>query len=210
MATVYINNGAIELRLTSARSRVRICDINGNHVSKPSSQNINFNNHYIEWMITNNELLTIIKQKFGEDEVTQLKNELEEINISLRDSGYNIRAAQKENTNRVIEDFLVYKYEEIYYSFEKDIDTNLKVKITFKMGDYTLAAHMFVLINLTNSNIELRNNEGILENTNILGSGARCIWNPTNLIVREITKTLAYSSGNHRNDLVTLLNNIRY
>lgn len=210
MTTLHINNGIIELRLTTPRGKIRICDISGNHVSKPSSQNIDFSNHYIEWMITNDELLTIIKQKFGEDEVTQLKNELGAINISLRNSGYNIRAAQKQNTNRVIEDFLVYKYEEIYYSFEKDIDTNLKVKITFKMGDYTLAAHMFVLINLTNSNIELSNNEGALENTNILGSGAKCIWSPTNLVVREITKTLAYSSEDHRNDLVTLLNNIRY
>lgn len=64
MATIYINNGVVELRLTSPRSKVRICDNNGNHVSKPSSESINFDNHYIEWMITNNELLEIIKQKF--------------------------------------------------------------------------------------------------------------------------------------------------
>ena len=208
MATVYINNRTIELRLTSARSRVRICDINGNHISKPSSQNINFDNHYIEWMITNNELMEIISQKLTREEIIDLKNELQEITISLRNSNFYSRKAEKENINQTFGNFLVYKYEEIFYSFEKNIDENLQVKITFKMGDYTLAAHMFVLIGLTNTNITLNNRDNSFANNNALGSGAKCVWSPSNQTISEIAKTLACSSEGHKNDLINLLGNI--
>ena len=207
MATIYINNGVVELRLTSPRSKVRICDNNGNHVSKPSSESINFDNHYIEWMITNNELLEIIKQKFTREDIVGLKNELREINISLKNSEFYSRAAQKQNINRTIGNFLVYKYEEVFYSFEKRINESLQVKITFKMGDYTLAAHMFVLIGLANSNIALSNREGNIENANALGSGAKCFWTPSNQIISEIAKALACSSEDHKNDLISLLEN---
>lgn len=208
MAIIYINNGIVELRLTSPMSKVRICDDNGNHVSKPSSENINFGNHCIEWMITNDELIKIITQKFTRDDIQRLIRQLREINISLRDSDYYSRAAQKQNINQSIGGFSVYKYEEIFYSFEKTIDTNLQVKITFKMGDYTLAAHMFVLIGLTNSDMALKNREGNIENNNALGSGAKCFWSPSNQTISEIVQTLACSSKDHKNDLINLLEGI--
>lgn len=208
MATIFINNGVVELRLTSPRSKVRICDNNGNHVSKPSSESINFDNHYIEWMITNNELLEIIKQKFTREDIVGLKNELREINVSLRNSEFYSRAAQKQNINRTIGNFLIYKYEEVFYSFEKRINESLQVKITFKMGDYTLAAHMFVLIGLANSDITLSNHEGNIENANILGSGAKCFWTPSNQIISEIAKALSCSSEDHKNDLSSLLESL--
>jgi hypothetical protein len=206
MDTIYINNGIVELKLTSPQSKVRICDNNGNHVSRPSSENINFNNNYIEWMITNNELLQIINQKFTQDEIIELKNQLHNINISLKDSDFYSRAAQKQNINQAIGDFSIYKYEEIFYSFEKNVDENLQVKITFKMGDYTLAAHMFVLIKLDNPNITLSNRENNIRNDTPLGSGAKCIWNPSNQTINEVTKTLACSSGGHKRDIINLLN----
>ncbi|MBI2673747.1 MAG: hypothetical protein HYX23_00495 [Candidatus Zambryskibacteria bacterium] len=208
MATVYINNGIIELRLTSARSRVRICDINGNHISKPSSQNINFDNHYVEWMITNNELIKIISQQLTREEIINLKNELRETAISLKDSNFYSRKAEKEDIDQTFGNFLVYKYEEIFYSFEKNIDVNLQVKITFKMGDYILAAHMFVLIGLTNPNIILNNRDNSIANNNALGPGAKCVWSPSNQTISEIAKALACSSEGHKNDLINLLDNI--
>ncbi|MFA5948341.1 MAG: hypothetical protein WC806_05255 [Candidatus Gracilibacteria bacterium] len=205
MTTIYINNGIVELRLTSPRSKVRICDNHGNHISKPSSESINFGNHYIEWMITNNELLEIIKQKFTREEIVGLKNGLHEINISLKNSEFYSRAAQKQNINRTIENFLIYKYEEIFYSFERRINESLQVKITFKMGDYTLAAHMFVLIGLTSSDITLSNHGDNIGSANALGSGAKCFWTPSNQIISEIARALACSSEDHKNDLISLL-----
>jgi len=55
MSTINIRNSVIELKLTSPRSKVRICDENGNHINKPASIAVNFENSYIEWMITNDE-----------------------------------------------------------------------------------------------------------------------------------------------------------
>ncbi|MFA6406504.1 MAG: hypothetical protein WCW34_03220 [Patescibacteria group bacterium] len=208
MSTLHIDDGVVELKLTSPRSKVRICDDNGNHVSKPSTENINFGNHCIEWMITNNELLEIVRQKFIREEVAELRNKLLGIDISLKNSEFYSRAAQKQNINQTIGNFIIYKYEEVFYSFEKNIDTNLQVKITFKMGDYTLAAHMFVLIGLTNSSITLKNHEGNIENVNILGSGAKCFWSPSNQTISEIAKALACSSEDHKDDLISLLGGI--
>lgn len=94
MTAVYINNGEVELKLTSPRGKVRICDNHGNHISKPTSEVISFSDYSIEWMITNNELIEVIKRKFRrEEDVIELKNELEGINISLKNSGFDNRMA---------------------------------------------------------------------------------------------------------------------
>ena len=208
MSTININNSIIELKLTSPRSKVRICDESGNHINKPASVAVNFDNSYIEWMITNDELIQIITQKFTRDNIQNLIHQLREINISLRDSDYYSRAAQKQNINRSIGGFSVYKYEETFYSFEKNVDTNLKVKITFKMGDYTLAAHMFVLIGFNHPNIILENNEGNIATNNPLGPGAKCRWSPSKEAIVEVAKALAHSSRDHKNDIIRLLGEV--
>ena len=208
MSTININNSIIELKLTSPRSKVRICDESGNHINKPASVAVNFDNSYIEWMITNDELIQIITQKFTRDDIQNLIHQLREINISLRDSDYYSRAAQKQNINRSIGGFSVYKYEETFYSFEKNVDTNLKVKITFKMGDYTLAAHMFVLIGFNHPDIILENNEGNITTNNPLGPGAKCRWSPSKKAIVEVAKALAHSSKDHKNDIIRLLGEI--
>ncbi len=205
MSIISINSNLIELKLTSPQSKVRICDENGNHINKPTSKAINFSNSYIEWMITNNELIQIVTQKFTRDDIKDLIRQLREINISLRDSKYYSRAAQKQNINQSVSGFSVYKYEETFYSFEKNVDTNLKVKITFKMGDYTLAAHMFVLIGLNHPYIILRNNENNITTNNPLGPGAKCLWKPSKKAIVEIAKALVHSSKDHKNDIIQLL-----
>jgi len=208
MSTININNGIVKLQLTSPRSKVRICDENGNHINKPTLTTVDFDNSYIEWMITNNELIQIISQKFTRNDIQNLIRQLEDINISLRNSEYYSRAAQKQNIRRSVGGFSVYKYEETFYSFEKNVDTNLKVKITFKMGDYTLAAHMFVLIGFNHSHITLENNNGNITTNNPLGSGAKCIWDPSTEAILETAKALAHSSTDHKNDLIRLLEEI--
>ena len=208
MPIININNNVIELKLTSPQSKVRICDESGNHINRPVSAVVSFDNSYIEWMITNDELIQIITQKFMRDDIQNLIHQLREINISLRDSDYYSRAAQKQNINQNIGGFSVYKYEEIFYSFEKNVDTNLKVKITFKMGDYTLAAHMFVLIGFNHPDIILENNEGNILTNNPFGSGAKCRWSPSKQSIVEVAKALAHSSANHKNDIIRLLGEI--
>lgn len=208
MSTININDGVIELKLTSPRSKVRICDESGNHIGRPASTVVDFENSYIEWMITNDELVQIITQKFTTDDVQNLIEQLREINISLRDSEYYSRAAQKRDLNQAIGGFSVYKYEETFYSFEKNTDTNLKVKITFKMGDYTLAAHMFVLIELNHPDIILENNDNNIATNNPLGRGAKCRWSPTQKAIIEMAKALAHSSGDHKSDIIRLLSEI--
>ena len=208
MPTFSIINGTVSLNLTIPRSGIRICDDNGNHVSKPVSQILDFNNYSIEWMVTNNDLIEIIRQKFTREEIASLTDELREINTSLKDSDFFNRVAQRQHTNRTIDNFSIYKYEESFYSFEKDVSLNLQVKITFKMGDFTLAPHMFILIRLNNPNIILSNGIGNILTNNALGSGAKCIWSPSNQTTSEITKTLACSSDGHKNDLINLLNRI--
>ena len=208
MSEFNIENGIIELKLTKPRSKIRICDANGNHVSKPCSHGINFSNYYVEWMITNNELITLITQKFTREDILGLIRELQEINISLKDSDLFNRVAQRQTVNQTIEDFSIYKYEETFFSFEKNIDVNLQVKITFKMGDYTLAPHMFVLICLSNPNITLTNRYGNVKDNNVLGSKAKCVWTPSKETIVKIAKALAHCSENHKNDLIGLLERV--
>jgi hypothetical protein len=76
------------------------------------------------------------------------------------------------------------------------------------MGDYTLAAHMFVLIGLTHPNIILKNNEGNIVTNNPLGSSAKCSWSPSKQSIIEVAKALAHSSGNHKNDIIRLLEDV--
>lgn len=208
MSAININNGTVELKLTSPRSKVRICDENGNHVNRPALSPVDFDNSYIEWMITNNELIQIINQKFTRNEIQNLIRRLQAINISLRDSKFYSRAAQKQDVHQRVGGFSVFKYEETFFSFEKKVQTNLKVKITFKMGDYTLAAHMFVLIGLNHSDIKLENNGGVIATNNPLGSGAKCFWSPSTEAIIEIAKALAHSSTGHKHDLIGRLEEI--
>jgi len=73
------------------------------------------------------------------------------------------------------------------------------------MGDYTLAAHMYVLIGLNDSEINLTNNSGELQEGDVFGSGAKCEWNPSVEVIKDIAKTLAHSSEKHKSAIISLL-----
>jgi len=73
------------------------------------------------------------------------------------------------------------------------------------MGDFTLAAHMFVLIRLDNLDISLSNTENNIRNNSPLGSGAKCLWSPSKQTINEVTGALAHSSENHKRDIMDLL-----
>lgn len=76
MTSVNISEERIVLNLTSPRSKVRICDLNGNPITRPLSETIT-SEHYIEWMITNNELIDLISQRFTNEKIRNLIEQLE-------------------------------------------------------------------------------------------------------------------------------------
>lgn len=205
MAISSLSENKIKLSITNPSSRVRICDINGNHIKKPTQLLVDFNNHYIEWMIKNDELIEIIKWKLTRAEISSLINELSHINISLVDSDYRVRTAQKIKIAENFNGFNVFKYNEIFYSFERILRGGVTVKITFKMGDFTLAAHMFVLLRLDSEKIHLVGPNGLIINHNQLGSRAYCSWDISKIYIKNIAKTLAMASNAHRDSLIGLL-----
>tara|TARA_Y100000310_G_scaffold343222_1_gene449869 strand:+ start:2170 stop:2796 length:627 start_codon:yes stop_codon:yes gene_type:complete len=208
MVSVFIKRKQVKLVLTSPRSKIRICDDGGNHIPRPSKEGIYDKKHYVEWMITNNEIGKLAKYYLSKKDVKGVINRIKKINKFLRDSKYYVRKANKRKLSKKFSNFEVYEYKEKFYSFERNLNTKMKVKVTFKMGDYTLAAHMFVLLSFFNKNLQSKNNAGKLKINSILGSGAHSIWKPSKKQIIEIIYTLAHSSENHRNDLIDILHNI--
>lgn len=205
MKPFSILNNKIKLQITNPSSGVRICDDNGNHVRKPTELEIDFNNYYVEWMITNSDLIEIIKLRLNELEIKKLISRLKLINVFLVDSGYNTRKAHKNKIKTGFNGFDVFEYKEVFYSFERNLGNNISTRVTFKMGDYTLAAHMFVLIGFNSGIVNFVNYAGEIENNTVIGSKAYCLWNINKEYVLNIINMLATSSTDHRNSLINLL-----
>lgn len=205
MASVSINPNYVKLILTSPRSKVRICDNHGNHIARPSSEGIYDKDFFVEWMITNEEVVKLAKKYLNQRQINKTINKIQKIKKFLRDSKYYVRKAKKKKLNRRFSNFEIFEYKEKFYSFEKTIDSTTKVRITFKMGDYTLAAHMFVLFSFKSRLLKVYNNGGIIKKGNSLGSGAYGKWLPTKKQIISIIYTLAHASKNHRDDLIELL-----
>ncbi len=202
-----IKNNQVQLILTQARGKVRIADENGNHIKKPATEGKNLEENYVEWMITNQEIGYLAKSFLKEDDKRMLIEYLLKINSFIGNSKYTSREALKTTTQKMDKfvDFDIYHYTENFYSFEKEIKSKIKIRITFKMGDYTLAPHMFVLLPFENSSLKLKNNHGEIRRGDFLGS--RCVgwWSPIKEDIFEIITSLAYASEEHRNDLVKMI-----
>jgi len=205
MAPISIGRDYVKLRLTSPRSKVRICDSNGNHIPRPTSEGYYNNDFFIEWMITNKEVIKLTKNHLNLGKIRNIKDELGKIKKFLRDSKYYVRKAKKKKLNKKFSNFEVYEYKEKFYSFEKNIDPTTKLRITFKMGDFILAAHMFVLFYFKSKLLKVYNKKGIIEKGNLLGRCAYAKWSPTKEQVISIIYTLAHASKKHRDDLIALL-----
>lgn len=206
MATVSITSTNVVLLLTQARGKIRIADADGNHIRKPTSAK-NDKSFSIEWMITNDEVGELAKYFLDENDVTELITGLEAINSFVRDTKYATREATKTTEEKLDKflDFDIYKYTENFYSFEKEIDSGIKIRITFKMGDYTLAPHLFVLLPFAHEALIIKNINGVVGNGEILNSKCRGEWEPDKKDIIEIVKALAHASAQHRDDLIELL-----
>lgn len=208
METIKLTPDIIELVLTQARGKVRIADLNGNHIKRPTTEGRNISSNYIEWMITNNEIQEILKKFLTKEEKIKLKQNLKKLLNFIRDTPYATREAVKVTSKRInsFNKFEIYKYTETFYSFEKIISSKIKVRITFKMGDYTLAPHMFILIPFHHKSLKIINAFGEVPKEEILNSKCKGLWKIEKKDIFEIVESLAYSSKNHRDDLIDIIN----
>ncbi len=203
MAGVDIDSNGVELKLNMPRGIIRIADENGNHVSKPTEARYE-RKHIVEWMITNDEVEKLVRAFLGNDDRAALITDIERIKNFIRETEYANREAAKTTLEEVavFEGFRIFKYTENFYSFEKELSSKIRIRIVFKMGDYTLAPHMFVLLPFSLQDIEIENNIGKVQEHELLGSGCHARWKPKKSDVKEIVVALAHLSGSHRNDLV--------
>lgn len=204
MDIIQINKNNVKLRLSSQRSKVRIADSDGNQANKPTLVK-NLLTNSVEWMISNAQIQQLINNYLNGENKKKLASKLKLVNTFLNKSEYAKREAKKTTPIGKFEDFNIYKYEESFFSFEKVLDLNIKIRITFKMGDFTLAPHMFILFPFDKKVIELFNCEGAVANGSVLGSGCFAAWKPTSDVICEAVEGLAHASEGHKRDLLSMV-----
>ena len=206
-AKARLNGNLIVLPLSFSQGSIRIADKNGNHFPSPT-QTINDKEYYVEWMITNNEiklLSTLFNKKDGIGELIKI---MQEISRFAEDSEYSRRTTSSgEKEIAKFEGFKIYQYMDVFNSFEKVLDSTLKVRLTFKLGDYGVTSHphMYVLVPFNFKSLKIKNKDGNVKENGSLGGGCFAELNLTEEELKEIILTLAHASINHRNDLIKVL-----
>lgn len=201
---IKINSTGIKLNLSAPRSKVRISDIDGNHANKPTIVR-NVSSNWVEWMITNDQLNELSDRFLNSEDKKILALKIEQISNFLNNSEYAKRTAKKATPLGKFEDFDIFEYGESFFSLEKVLDSNVKIRITFKMGDYTLAPHMFILLPFDPEVINLYNSNGLISDGSLLGSGGFAIWKPNKEVIYEAMQALAHASEGHKQDLLKML-----
>jgi hypothetical protein len=203
---IEVRGNKIKLPLYKSQGGIRIADEHGNHVSSPTKTK-NEKDYYIEWMITNDEIKSLSDSIL--DDVNSLIKNMEKINKFAEDSEYSQRKTVKLDMKEAeeFEGFKIYQYSESFNSFEKTFDSGIKVRITFKLGDYGLDPHphMYVLVPFSHKFLEIKNNEGKVNSGNLLGSGCYGELKLDKKDLEEIILTLSHASSNHRDALVEIL-----
>lgn len=206
MAELKIEGENILLPLYKHRSKIRISDKNGNHISKIVDCLI-IKELYIEWMITNQEIKELIYSFLNSKDKETLVVEIQKISNFIRSSDLAKRQALKSRLLENFAEFKVYEYIETYYSYERTYENGIMNKIVFKMGDFTLAPFFFILIPFDNSNLILQNKKNrYLQINDKLGNGSRGIWKIKKTDIVNLIKTISNASDSHKNDMINLLN----
>ena len=195
---IKINDKKVDLPLNKSMGGIRIADKHGNHVSKPTQQK-NEASFFVEWMITNDEIKFLTDTYFEKEDIKKLIENMKKIN--------NFTEKSDKEKVKEFEGFEIYQYTENFSSFEKTLKSRIRVRITFKLGDYGLKPHphMYVLLPFNHENIEIMNNEGKIEENEVLGSGYFAQWTPTKEDIFDIIITLAHASSSHRDALIEIL-----
>ncbi len=202
---IELNGYVAKLPLYWSQGGIRIADGNGNHVPKPT-KTINDDKYLVEWMITNDEI-GLLNKTFLKD-VKQLIQRMKDIDKFAEDSKYSKRITKGDRKEiATFEGFKIYHYSEDFNSFEKELDSGIKVRITFKLGSYGLVAHphMYVLIPFSYESLKIKNCEGEVANGAELGKGCHAKLTLTEDDVKEIILTLSHASNSHRNALISIL-----
>jgi hypothetical protein len=190
---------------------IRIADEHGNHVSSPTKQK-NDSRFFVEWMITNDEIKFLTDSFLEAEKLAKLIKVMAGLTKFTEESEYSKRKTVKVDKEKIesFDGFEIYQYTENFSSFEKALDSGIKVRITFKLGDYGLEPHphMYVLLPFNHTSIKLKNNNGTVNQNMILGSGCFAEWIPTNEDILEIIITLAHASNSHCNALLNILKGI--
>lgn len=205
-AKIRLRGNIIILPLHYSQGGIRIADKNGNHFPSPT-KTIRNNEYYIEWMITNPEIELLGKNNLFN--IDDLIREMKKINKFAEDSQYSKRTTSKTNEKEIaiFEGFKIYQYNDTFNSFEKTLSSGLKVRLTFKLGDYGIISHphMYVLIPFNYDSLKLKNRDGEINEGECFGSGCfgELILSKNDL--NDIVLTLAHASNNHRNALIEIL-----
>ncbi|MBA7608408.1 hypothetical protein ES703_15585 [subsurface metagenome] len=205
VTSVQIGRENVKLVLSQAMGKVRIADEQGNHIRRPTQEAKNNIGNYAEWMITNAEIGELIKYHLNDEDKAELKKKLSSIKTYLKGSEFAIRSASKTKLEKKFMGFEIYEYKENFYSFEKELESKIKIRLTFKMGDYTLAVHMFVLLPFRKGIITLHNYAGEVREHALLSSGCYAVWGPTKDELKEIVEALSCASEDHKKDLLVML-----
>jgi len=205
MSSVEITRERVKLVLSQPMSKVRIADEEGNHIRRPTQDARNESGNYAEWMITNAEIGKLIQHHLDDNDKRELIRKLNQINTYLKGSEFDVRRAAKNKLEKKFMGFEIFEYKEKFYSFEKELESNIKIRLTFKMGDFTLAVHMFVLLPFHRDIILICNHAGRVSDNDLLGSGCYAIWKPTKEELMSIIEALSYASEGHKRDLIAML-----
>ncbi len=157
---IKLTKGNIILKLHNSQGGIRISDEEGNQVAKPT-QALNENKYYIEWMITNDEIGLLSKHLFSNS--IGIINEMKKISKFAEDSEYSRRTTKKGKEKiATFENFDIYKYSDEFHSFERTLNSGIKVRLTFKLGDFGVTAHphMYVLVPFNFKSMNIKNKEG--------------------------------------------------
>jgi hypothetical protein len=201
---VEISGDIVKLRLTSQRSSVRIADENGNHFAKPTLAK-NRKGLSIEWMITNEEIEKLIDLFLKTSDKEKLKLEISSYTKFFRESQYNVRIGKKKNIFKKFLGLSVFKYDESFYSIEKQLNSKIRLKLTTKEGDLTLAPHLFILLPFGLKGIKIINASSSVKENTCLGGGCYALWKPTKSDIISITCALGRASEKHNSDLRRML-----
>lgn len=205
-AKAKLNGDKIFLPLNYSQGGIRIADKNGNHAPSPTKAKRNKEN-FIEWMITNKEI-KILSKLLDEENIKDLIKKLNQIKSFAEESEFSKRTTSStEEKIATFKEFTIYQYMDVFNSFEKILESKLKVRLTFKLGDYGVTSHphMYVLIPFDYNNLVVKNIEGKVEENQRLGSGCFAELKLNKKEIKEVVLALAHSSINHRNDLINIL-----
>jgi hypothetical protein len=205
---IELAGNKIKLPLYRSQGGIRIADENGNHVSSPTKTK-NETDYYIEWMITNDEIKSLSDSILALDDIKSLIKSMEKLNKFTEDSEYSQRKTVKLDMKEIaeFEGFKIYQYNEYFNSFEKTLISGVKVRITFKLGDYGLDPHphMYVLVPFNHKFLKIKNNQGDVSSGDLLGSGCYGELKLDRKDLEEIILTLSHASSNHRDALIEIL-----